>query len=200
MNDLSKAKLNGISICEEEFVDSLKEFINGFITPLCLRDTLFKRSVLEDPSVATTLNTIVDIHAACSGFLSSIKESQSSLEIAAAYSQYAASLVLFSQYISESTTAMGSLGKFGKPLNDFFAEKMPLGASLEGLLALPEKHYLQYRESFSGFVQSFPEGSTDRLQLDEALSIWNESCDLVDTKVAEESSKVELLLLQQSCK
>ena len=200
MNELSKTKLNRITVCEEEFVNSLKEFINGFITPLCLRDTVFKRSVLDDPSVATSLNSIIDIHAACSGFLHSIKESSTSAEIASAYSQYAPSLVLFSQYISESATAITNLGKFGKPLSDLFAEKMPTGVTLEMSLALPEKHYMQYRENFTNFVQSFPDDSPDRSALNAALEIWNENCDLVDKKVQEESSKLELLMLQQSCK
>jgi len=69
MNSERIAIFKEIISTEDAFVAQMKDFIDRFVVPLYLRDNSFKRSLLDDPSIATTFNTFVDIHAACSTFL-----------------------------------------------------------------------------------------------------------------------------------
>ena len=185
---------------EEKFVTEMKEFIDRFISPLFLRDTPFKRSMLEDASIATSFNSYVDIHAACSAFLLSVKSSTSGAMMATAYSQFASSLVLFSQYISEQTSTVNSLAKFNKPLQDYSQASLPFGSTIEAYLALPGEHYTVYRTNLAQFVKCTEEDSPEFTPLRATLDIVSESCALVDAKIEEENDKVQLLLLQNQCK
>ena len=80
-------------------------------------------------------------------------------------------------------------------------EVLPTGSlSIEAVLSLPEKHYLTYRPSFQNLVLNTTPNTPEHRNLIDAGKVWDDNCDQVDAKIEAERSKIELLLLQQSCK
>lgn len=185
---------------EESFLAGMKLFIDSFIQPLYVRDTSFKRNMLDDAHIASCFNLYVDIHAACDCFLASLQASSSELEIAEAITQFAPSLSIFSHFIAEVTSAINSLEKFGRALLDYSQGCLQVGVSPETELASLQEHYTGYRPLIATFVGQTPPGTAGAIALTEALGIFTASCDMVDKRIADEAVKVQLLTLQQQCK
>jgi len=185
---------------ECKFVGDLDNFIVGFIKPLFNRDTPFKRQMLEDPYIGACLNLYIDIYAACQLFLSSLQEASTDAQIADAISQFAPSLSIFSQYLTEVTSAINSLSKFGRPLFEYASGCLATGTTVENELLALQQHYAGYRELITQLVFRTPPGNEGMADMATALKIFEDACDMVDARIDDETVKVQLLLLQQQCK
>jgi hypothetical protein len=156
---------------EEIFIQQLKLFIDKVILPIEYQDTSFKRIILSDASIALSFSLYTKIWNLCSTFYSSLKEVLSSSnhqsssttpftfsfhkihkhdeldfsKISFCFTQFAPSLRLFSQYISENSNVLNSVKSHGKSFNQFLEEiQMPIDTSIESFLTLPVEHYSQY--------------------------------------------------------
>jgi hypothetical protein len=156
---------------EEIFIQKLKLFIDKVILPIEYQDTPFKRIILSDASIALSFSLYTKIWNLCSTFTSSLKEVLSSnhsssatlfssssspnkiqeqellnfSKISFCFTQFAPSLRLFSQYISENSNVLNSVKSHGKSFNQFLEEiQMPIDTSIESFLTLPVEHYSQY--------------------------------------------------------
>lgn len=200
MNSERVSIFKNIVSTESAFVAQMKQFIDLFVVPLYLRDNSFKRSLLDEPSIATTFNSFVDIHAACSTFLSAVKKSKSGAEMAEAYSQFASSLVLFSHYIAENTATLNALATFSRQITEYSLQVLPTGISVENCIVLPCEHYLFYKTSLEQFVTATPRDAPEYEVLKTAFAVVCNACAKVDEKQAEENRKAQLLYLQQQFK
>ena len=82
---------------EATFVGDLYAFIQTTVLPLQARDTPFKRSLLNEPSIAISFTLIKEIYDVCYNFENGIKSASSADQMAKCYLQFAPSLQLFSQ-------------------------------------------------------------------------------------------------------
>jgi hypothetical protein len=95
--DRRKALFVDIIQVEATFVGDLNLFIQTTVFPLQARNTPFKRSLLNEPSIAISFTLIKEIFDACSNFEKGIKSAGSADQMAKCYLQFAPSLQLFSQ-------------------------------------------------------------------------------------------------------
>jgi len=201
MADRSPAFLEIIS-SEESFVKELKCFLDSFINPLYVRDTVFKRQILEDHYIAACFNLLIDIHSACESFVEALLNCHNGKEMANSFTQFAPSLLIFSQFLAELTSALNGLQKFGKALGDYTQGCLPSGTA-ESQLVNVQEHYTGYRARISSFVKMNEMASKDSDSveaLQSALAVVEQHCDMVDAKIEEENVKVQLLLIQQQFK
>lgn len=155
---------------EERFIEKLKVFIDKVIVPIEYQDNSFKRIILSDSSIALSFSLYTKIWNLCHTFYSSLFQevliSNQSLEmipfssspkmrnnsdqlniskICLCFTQFAPSLRLFSQYISENSNVLNSVKSHGKSFNLFLEEiQMPIDTSIESFLTLPVEHYSRY--------------------------------------------------------
>ena len=144
---LSKRKALFLSIVqrEKDFVAELDYYISAVIAPILLRDTNFKRSIMNEPAVAISFNLLKDIFTACARFLQEIRASNSATKMSNAYKQFAPSLQLFSQFASENVGCLNTMKVFSKSLDTFAANiPFPDGMSIQSTLVIPLRHYQNY--------------------------------------------------------
>jgi hypothetical protein len=190
---------------EQTFVDNLQIFSDAIYAPLCVRDDAFKRSFLSNPSLGLCISILADqMKSICSDFLSSLAEILKSgdyTRLADAYSQFAPSVHLFGQYISENSNALSALRSFGKPLQDFLnAHPFPNGITIERVFLLPIEHYSAYYPDFKKFVLLTPTTDACHSMLTEALELLESYSAEVDAKLKVEEERMKLLAIQSKCK
>lgn len=184
-----------VILVQSEFITVLFGFIESIISPLALRDTAFKRTILGEPSVAVSFSLLQEIFNACSNFDSVLRRAKTDTEIANAYVQFAPSLQLFAQYASENSKLLNSIKTHARQLSSFLGA----GQSLEASLIMPLQHYTKYKVDFQEFVWlSF--GDVQELDaIAGALDIIIAQTDYVDAKLKEEAQSLMLLNLQDQC-
>jgi hypothetical protein len=190
---------------EQTFVDNLQIFSDAIYAPLCVRDDAFKRSFLSNPSLGLCISMLADqMKSICSDFLNSlvdILKSGDYTRLADAYSQFAPSVHLFGQYISENSNALSALRSFGKPLQDFLnAHPFPNGITIERVFLLPIEHYSAYYPDFKKFVLLTPTTDACHSMLTEALELLESYSAEVDDKLKVEEERMKLLAIQSKCK
>ena len=182
---------------EVAFNKTLKEFITGFIEPVMLVDTPFKRALMSNPSLGLSLSLLRDIHASCQTFFISLKASKSAQEMAQTYHHFASSLALFAKFAGENAQSLNSLRRFGRALQEFTLScRMSESITLEYCLLLPLSHYHQYVTDFQDFVWLTPSKNPELVSLEAALKKVQEQSKMIDEKVDEERNMKKLLKLQ----
>jgi hypothetical protein len=186
---------------EATFISDLSIFIQTFVNPLFTRDTSFKRSFLNEPSIAISLTLLKDIFSASSNFQMGIQSAGSADQMAKCYIQFAPSLLLFSQYAAENAACLNSIKSFNRQLRDFAKEiSLPEGLSIESSLVLPLEHYPKYASNFQEFVWLTPSSRSEAKPLSAALDEVILQTEKVDNTLNELAASVKLLALQSQCK
>jgi hypothetical protein len=149
---------------EHFFIQQLKVFIDQVILPIEYQDTNFKRILLSEPSIALSFSLYIKIWNICSISLIALEqamnesdkvikkeiEANSSPEIslhylASYFIQFAPSLRLFGQYITDNSKVLNCIKSHGKSFNQFLEEaRLPIDTSIESFLILPVDHYPHY--------------------------------------------------------
>ena len=182
---------------EAAFIKVLQEFILGFVEPVMLLDTPFKRALMSNPSLGLSLSLLRDIHESCRTFLANLKTSKSAQEMATSYHQFAPSLALFAEFTSENAQSLNSLRRFGQALKEFTLScRMSESTTLEYCLLLPLSHYHNYLKDFQDFVWLTPSRNPELVALEAALKALQVQSKVVDEKVEEEKGMKKLLKLQ----
>lgn len=197
--------LDAIIEKEKTFVQTLEYFAVSIFEPLSVRDDNFKRSFLADPSLGLCVSLLAEqLKFICSNFLNSIvsaRQSGNARALAAAYSQFAPSLQVFAQYISENTNALSSIKQYAKSLDDFLnAHPLPAGFSLEQFFLLPVQHYKEYLTGFQQYVLMTPQSDDECTAVHEALDLLAGFSLEVDQKLTEEKERILLLAIQSKCR
>lgn len=180
-----------------------------------VRDTPFKRDLMQEYSIAVLFSVLLEIQKASSNFLASLQNaleeatgSANRGEVASCFLEYAPSLRLFAQYTVETSNALNSLKKRIKPLNAFLQEcELPAGVTIEMLIVLPVEHYSAYLSNFEKFVHICGDYNNEScmLNLDEhdalytALYTLRDYSHEVDADLESESEKQILLTIQSRC-
>jgi uncharacterized protein (DUF1810 family) len=193
-----KDTFTGSKITEKKFVSLLQTVTEKVITPLLVRDTVFKRNFLSDAAVAVSFNLLADMLKTCSNFLNALENAADEKQIAAAHTQFAPSLQLFAQYASENSKLINALernrrglAQMSDSLNDF--------GFIENFLS-PLQHYQKYRNDFQEYVWLTPDDDKAVDVLETALDIIIAQSEYVDVKLKEEEEHLMLLTLQSRCK
>jgi hypothetical protein len=186
---------------EATFTSDLSLFIQTIVGPLQLRDTSFKRSFLNEPSVAVSLTLLKDIFVASSSFQTGIQNAGSADQMAKCYTQFSPSLQLFAQYASENAACLNSIKSYNRQLREFSNENsLPEGMSIESSLVLPLKHYPLYASNFQEFVWLTPSHRPETRPLTMALEQILTQTEKVDNTLNDLAASVKLLALQSQCK
>lgn len=179
---------------EHEFVMVLQEFVQGVVNPLNLRDTAFKRAFLGDSAVAVSFSLLQDLYKACFNFESVLKISQSDLELANAYIQFAPMLQVFAQYASENAKLLNAV-KGSRQLN----EVVPENINIVETLIQPMQHCALYKGLFQEYIWLTPRENPDFPSLETALDQIITQTNYVEAKMKEEEESWKLLNLQAQC-
>lgn len=196
---LSKRKNLFAEIIQVEaiFINDLDIFIRTIVVPLQARDTPFKRSFLNEPSIAVSFTLIKELYTTCSIFENSIQRAASADQMAKCYLQFAPSLKLFSQYASENASCLNAVKSFSRQLREFSNDHpLPDGLSLESCLVLPLEHYPKYALNFQEFVWLTPTGRPELAFLNKALDEIIVQTERVDDTLNDLAASVKLLALQ----
>ena len=191
-----KLLFKNIVSTEHDFVTMLQEFIQSVVNPLNLRDTSFKRTFLGDSAVAVSFSLLQDLYKACFNFETVLKMSQSDLELANAYIQFAPSLQVFAQYASENAKLLNAVKSNTRQLNDVVPESIDIA----GTLIQPMQHCSLYKGLFQEYIWLTPKESPDFPSLETALDQIITQTNYLDAKMKEEEESWKLLNLQSKCK
>jgi hypothetical protein len=200
---LNKRKATFVSIVQAEanFINDLTYFIQTIINPLQNRDTPFKRSFMNEPSIAVSFTLLRDIHAASHSFQIGIQAAGSANQMAKCYVEFAPSLQLYAQYVSENAACLNAIKSFNRQLHDFLIENsLPEEFSIESYLLLPLGHYPKYAVNFQEFVWLTPLNRPESKALSAALEEILVQTEKVDSTLEDLESSVKLLTLQNECK
>jgi hypothetical protein len=149
---------------EQNFIQQLKVFIDQVILPIEYQDTNFKRILLSESSIALAFSLYIKIWNICSLSLGSLEKAmnesdkamKSAMEtnlsyeihlnyLASYFIQFAPSLRLFGQYITDNSKVLNCIKSHGKSFNQFLEEAhLPIDTSIESFLILPVDHYPHY--------------------------------------------------------
>lgn len=200
---------------EQSFLDKVSIFVEKIVTPIHVRDSTFKRDLMQDYSIAVLFSVILEIQRASRNYLSSLERAydetgqcESRREVASCYLEYAPSLRLFAQYTVETSNALNALKKRLKPLNAFLKEcDLPDSVTIELLIILPVEHYAIYLQNFERFVYLCGDYNTKSTVIDcvdhdalyTALYALRDYSNEVDDKLDSESEKQILLTIQSRC-
>eukprot|EP01031_Cornospumella_fuschlensis_P043121 gene43121-52701_t len=187
-----KERFDSIVRGEAEFLTSLRTLVDGIIAVINVRDTPFKRTFLNDPSVAVSFNLLSEMHKACSSFHAVLSVAKSDMEICTAYTHFAPSLQLFAQYASENSKLLHAVERSRRDLSALLGDA---AGSLAPSLILPLQHYPLYKTDFQDFVWLSPGGQQYEL-LCSALDVIIAQSEFVDVKLKEEADSLLLLNLQ----
>ena len=181
---------------EHEFIGMLQNFIQDVITPINLRDTPFKRSFLNDSSVAVSFSLLQDLYKACYNFDSIMKTAKSEIEIANAYIQFAPSLQIYAQYAPENAKLLNTIKGNSKQLSEIIPDRI----DIVPILLQPMEHCSMYKALFQEYVWLSNPASPDYSALQTALEMIISQTLSVEEKIKEEEESWKLLNLQQQCK
>jgi transglutaminase/protease-like cytokinesis protein 3 len=193
--------LKEIMRVESAYSHDLDIFVKVVITPLFQRDNAFKRSFLNEPSIAVSLTILHDIYQSSIRFFNDIAKAENSDKIASAYVVLAPSLQLYSQYASENAACLNAVKSFGRQLREFMSQNpLPQGLSFESCLVLPLEHYSKYASNLQEFVWLTPANRPELASLQLALDAVNAQTVKIDDTLNELDASIKLLSLQSQCK
>lgn len=197
---------------ELKFVNKLKVFIEACVTPLQLKDTVFKREFMSEYSLAVCFSLMNDMVKACGNFVAAMQSAHSSNQsnlsksaksIAICISDFSPSLRIFASFISEHSNALNCLKSHSKGLNGFLKQHiLPVNSSIETFLVLPVEHYSSYKTVFSQWVQLCSGaglGPDTGKELERAERSFLSAAEEGDAKLAAEREKHILLAVQSQC-
>lgn len=193
---LRENMIKAIIADETNFVFGLKSFAHEVVGPIELRDTPFKRSFLADPTVAVSVNLLMEIQKACSDFLSAIVQSVTENEIADAYRYFAPSLQLFAQYATQNSKFLNVIEKNARNLAPFVSADL----NLEATIISPLEHYSTYRVNFREYFWLMPTEHEYAPAVLDALKAVTVQVDQIDVKLKDEIESLVVLNLQSQCK
>lgn len=189
--------IQDIKSSEVNFITTLKTFIDIISKPLLLRDTPFKRSFLNDPSFAVCITLIQDIFVSCSNFLQELNVAKSYSDIARCYNQFAPSIQLFGQFISENAGALHALKQHQKNLNVFLENnRLPDGLTIETCFILPLQHASSYFNSFQTYFKLVDINDSGFYELLICYEQFSKQTEIVEMRLEEEKANLQLLFLQ----
>jgi hypothetical protein len=183
-----------ILAAEHEFTTLLSTFIQEVINPINLRDTPFKRSFLNDASVAVSFSLLQELYKACFNFESVITASKSDIELSNAYIQFSPSLQIFAQYASENAKLLNAIKSSSRQL----AEVVPEKVDIVQLLIQPMQHVPLYKSLFQEYLW-LSSGTPDYGALETALEMISSQTLEVEARIKEEEESWKLLTLQSQC-
>ena len=147
--DLFVNELLNTKNSENEYSSCLKNFVAQFIEPIRAEDSDFKRTLMNDPAVASLFDVFQQIAVASGNFHEGLvsyqndhSNSSPSLEqnLMKVLNEFAGALLLYAQYIGVFSEALSSLDKRARKLARYL-KKNPLEGvlGLEQMLSLPQK-------------------------------------------------------------
>jgi hypothetical protein len=201
---------NKLVDAETKFVDKLKKILDAVVDPLQLRDTSFKRTLMGVYSVAVSFTLLGELYSNCSSFITALRSASnnkpilptSTLAIANCVFQFAPSLRIYGQYISENSNVLNTMKSYSLQLNEFLSRNpLPSDITLESSLILPVEHYAIYRDHYErfAFLCRGSGGSAVDDAIDRSLEILSACVSDVDNLLAAEREKHILLAVQSQC-
>ena len=140
---------------EANYIQNLTIFFDIIIKPLQKLDTPFKRSFLNEPSVAVSFQLLNDLYITSKDFHTGLTKAGSAEHMAKVYLDFAPSLQLYSQYISENTACLIAIKSYNRQLREF-SQNLPERYSIEEFLVLPLSHFNTYGLKLQEFVWLTP--------------------------------------------
>lgn len=190
-----------VMVAEEfDFVSKTKIFVDRFIVPVYVRDTTFKRALLNESTVAVCFNTMMEIYESSCCLLDELRKCSTPSQVADAFSHFAPSLTLFATFVSETASTLNVLKKLSKQLLAFLTEDLKDPTFyVEDFIINPTVHFERYENLFSQYVSLTSSDDADYVRLNVALDEIRDAKEYADSKFKEEEEKVRLLELQNSC-
>jgi hypothetical protein len=141
---------------EQTYQTNLQFFIQNFIQTFSLRDSPFKRSFLNEYSIALSFTLIQEIYKSTTQLLSTLPTHLSSdpsadlstsqiQQITLSIYDFIVSLRIYGQYIPENSSSLNICKLFTRDLNSFLLQSPFPNISIESYLILPVEHYVEYK-------------------------------------------------------
>lgn len=182
---------------ERDYIKFTTTFIDSFVNPLLLLDTPFKRKLLADSSLSLLLHLLVEINAASSQLFNGITSSTSGESLAQTYRQFATTLPLYAQYITEIPQGLNALKKHSDKVVSYISKMdLPLPLSAEDYLLEPLEHYTRYRADLQEFVWLTPPNAPELGAFESSLLLLTDMLGQVTDRAEEADASIKLLELQ----